>query len=64
MSDTIVVLGAKVYRRIEALTRLQDIFGDVEKIQPPRSGGPLAAIPTAIIPIDGCRAGVPNCGKA
>ncbi len=39
LSDTIVVLGAKVYRRVEALTRLQDIFGDVKKIQPPRPGG-------------------------
>ncbi|MGB3897176.1 MAG: MurR/RpiR family transcriptional regulator [Mesorhizobium sp.] len=32
LSNTIVVLGAKVDQRVEALTRLQDIFGDFEKI--------------------------------
>jgi hypothetical protein len=32
LSNTIVVLGAKVDQRVETLTRLQDIFGDFEKI--------------------------------
>jgi hypothetical protein len=30
LSNLIVVLGEKVHRRVEMLTRLQDLFGDFE----------------------------------